>query len=65
MGDEDLDNLHHMLRRMEPTDRIAINHYFICTAAELDWVVEEAMAARVQAKAAGTYEPFTSSYADK
>jgi hypothetical protein len=61
MMQEDLENLHGMLRRMDPNAKISINHYFICSARELDWVVEEALAAREQAKVAGTYEPFRSS----
>jgi hypothetical protein len=64
MFDEDLEALHGMLRRMDPKDKISINHHFICSTGELSWVVKEAMSARVQAKAAGTYEPFRSAFAD-
>lgn len=58
MIDEDINALHGILRRMEPGARISIGSSFICSARELDWVVEEAMAARIAAKASGTYEPF-------
>jgi len=58
MIDEDLQALHGMLRRMEPCARVTINNGFICSARELDWVVEEALAARAAAQAAGTFEPF-------
>lgn len=58
MIDEDLQALHGMLRRIEPTGQISINHYFLCSSRELLFVVEEAMSARESAKAAGTYEPY-------
>lgn len=63
MVDEDLEALHSILRRMEPDATVQIGA-FNCHARELFWVVEEAISARVQAKAAGTYEPFRSAFAD-
>lgn len=63
MFDEDLEALHGTLRRMEPMEKVSVGH-FVCCASELFWVVEEAMAARVQAKAAGTYEPYRSVFAE-
>ena len=59
MLDEDLEALHGILRRMEPDARVDIGS-FRCCAAELFWVVEEAMSARVAAKEAGTFEPYRS-----
>jgi hypothetical protein len=63
MFDEDLGALHGTLRRMDPMAKVSIGH-FNCCASELFWVVEEAIAARVQAKAAGTFEPYQSVFVD-
>ncbi len=57
MSDEDLEALHHTLRRMGANANITIGS-FRCTARELDWVVEEAIGARLITKAAGTYDPY-------
>lgn len=59
MFDEDLEALHGTLRHMESGASIDIGR-FRCCASELFWVVEEAMAARAQAKAAGTFESYKS-----
>lgn len=63
MLDEDLEALHGTLRRMEQDARVDIGH-FRCCASELFWVIEEAMAARVHAKEAGTFEPYKSCVPD-
>ena len=61
MIQEDLEALHGMLRRIEPDQKVMIANCFICSARELDWVVEEALSSREQAKMAGTFEPYTPS----
>lgn len=60
MLDEDLHALHGILRRMDPRREIRVDNTFVCSPAELFWVVEEALAARQIAKDAGTFEAFRS-----